>query len=263
MKNLEEYIALINTAGTADEAFSRFAKIMAKHGYDKVTYSLLTDHPSLSLQRMHGLATSYPEDWMKHYRANNYIDIDPVVSGILKSRVPFFWNDLRKNPDHTPEALSILDKGHDAGVKDGIGIPLFGSTGEIVGVGLARSEVEKGQDYQFLASAYLLSTYFHEKYRSFLQAAVTAQVSQKQCDIISWAAEGKTDEEIGVIMNLSPHTIRWHWKRIFVNLGARGRTYAIAKAISLGLVLPARIQLPKMVVAALSYMPLNEVWGLL
>ena len=244
MENLQDDIALINTAENGEEAFNRFATIMARYGYDKVTYSLLTDHPSLSLKRMHGLATSYPEDWMKYYHSQNYFDIDPVVLDILRSRVPFFWENLHKNPAYKPASLQILNQGHEAGLKDGIGIPLFGQTGEIVGVGLARSESEKGQDYQFLAGAYLLSTHFHEKYRSFLQERMNFQLTDKQKDILSWAAEGKTDHEIAALLNLSRDTVRWHWKQIFQNLDANGRIYAVAKAISLGLVIPARIKLP-------------------
>jgi DNA-binding CsgD family transcriptional regulator len=95
-----------------------------------------------------------------------------------------------------------------------------------------------------MANAYLLSTYFHEKYRSLIQPSVISKITQKEHDIIAWAAEGKTDEEIAVILNLSAHTVRWHWKKIFTKLDARGRLYAITKAISMGLVTPARITPP-------------------
>lgn len=90
MRNLEQYIELINSSKTPDEAFLRFSSIMKKYGYDRVAYSLVTDHPSLNLPRQHGLATSYPEDWMKFYREKNYMTIDPVTRRCLDSRKPFF-----------------------------------------------------------------------------------------------------------------------------------------------------------------------------
>jgi aryl-alcohol dehydrogenase-like predicted oxidoreductase len=34
---------------------------------------------SAGIARQHGLATSYPDDWMKHYKAKNYMEIDPVT----------------------------------------------------------------------------------------------------------------------------------------------------------------------------------------
>lgn len=244
MNDLGGTIELINASKSAEEAFQHFCAAMAEYGYERVVYSLVTDHPSLSLPKQHGLATSYPEHWMKYYVEKNYLAIDPVFTGALKSRVPFFWADLKNDPDIPETSFKVLDQGAEAGLKDGIGIPLFGKNGEITGVGLARAESETGKDYQFMANAYLLSTYFHEKYRSLIQPSVISKITQKEHDIIAWAAEGKTDEEIAVILNLSAHTVRWHWKKIFTKLDARGRLYAITKAISMGLVTPARISPP-------------------
>ncbi len=244
MKNLETAITLINASQTAEEAFQHFCGIMAEYGYDRVVYSLINDHPSLSLPKQHGLASSYPEDWMKYYTEKNYIAIDPVFKGALKSRVPFFWADLENDPDIPRSSLKVLDQGAEAGLQDGIAIPLFGLNNEITGLGLARSESEKGKNYQFLANAYLLSSYFHEKYRSLRKPATFVKITAKEHDIIAWAAEGKTDEEIAMILHISAHTVRWHWKNIFTKLDARGRLYAITKAIAMGLVTPSRIAPP-------------------
>ena len=60
MQNLEQYIEQINTSQNPEQAFERFCSIMRAHGYDRIAYSLVTDHPSLGLPKQHGLATSYP-----------------------------------------------------------------------------------------------------------------------------------------------------------------------------------------------------------
>lgn len=44
MKGLELYIEMINSSATPEEAFQRFSSIMNKYGYDRVSYSLVTDH---------------------------------------------------------------------------------------------------------------------------------------------------------------------------------------------------------------------------
>ncbi len=241
MKNLESAIELINASKTAEEAFQHYCAAMAEYGYDRVVYSLINDHPSLGLSRQHGLATSYPEHWMKYYMEKNYIAIDPVFTGALKSRVPFFWEDMKKDPEIDVSSFKVLDQGAEAGLRDGIGIPLLGMNNEVTGIGLARKDGRGDKDYQFMANAFLLGTYFHEKYRSLIKPQAKPGITQREYDIIAWAAEGKTDEEIGIILSLSPHTVRWHWKKIFVKLDARGRLYAITKAISMGLVTPAFI----------------------
>ena len=241
MKDLGTYIELINSASTQDEAFQRFSAIMAGYGYERVAYSLITDHPSLGLSKQHGLATSYPLHWMKYYQEKKYLKDDPVVLGVLKSRTPFFWSDLKQDPDIPEASFQILDQGSESGVKDGLAIPLLGQPGEIVGLGLARKESEKGKDYRFMSDAFLLSTFFHEKFRSLLKKPATIKLTPRERDILSWAAEGKTDPDIAVILGISFNTVRWNWKNIFQKLDANGRLYCITKAIMMGLVSPGQI----------------------
>lgn len=238
MKDISDVIEAVNGAATTSDAFCAFASYPMAHGYERVAYSLITDHPSLSLPKQHGLATSYPDDWMKYYDEQKYFSLDPVVHGVIHSRVPFFWSDLKATATIPESSFKVLQQGHDSGLKDGLAIPLFGYSGEVVGLGLARKEADKGRDYQFLANVCLLSTFFHEKFRSLLTQPILVKITPKERDIISWAAEGKTDEEIAIILGLSANTVRWYWKNIFVKLDTKGRLYTITKAIALGLVSP-------------------------
>jgi DNA-binding CsgD family transcriptional regulator len=71
-----------------------------------------------------------------------------------------------------------------------------------------------------------------------------AVFSRREHDVLSWGAEGKTDEEIGMILGISTRTVRFHWSNIFKKLGANGRTYAITKALCRQMITPASIRTP-------------------
>lgn len=246
MKELGRHIELINSSKTPEEAFDRFVSIMKSHGYDRVTYSLVTDHPSLKLPRQHGLATSYPEDWMKFYKEKNYMEIDPVTKRCLSSRKPFFWSDVTDCPEIAEPSLQLMHEAEDAGLTDGIGISLIGQPGELIGIGLARSSKQDGKtkDHDFFSAAYLLSVYFHETFRDLLSNPFKVELTAREKEILSWASEGKRDEEIADILNLSLNTVRFHWKKIFRKLDANGRIYAITKAIRLQLITPSLVSTP-------------------
>ena len=244
MKDLETHSEAINKAKNINEAFAYFCKVMGEYGYDRVVYSLLTDHHSLGLPRHHGLATSYPEDWMKYYNEKNYLDYDPVAKQVLNSHVPFFWEDLEQFQSLSDTAKLIMDQGSEAGVKDGIGIPLFGRAGEITGVGLARTDSDKSRDYDFMAGAYLLTTHFHHKFRTLYMEEHPANqpsLTEREADVLSWAAEGKNNEEIAIILGISVDTVKSHLKKCFRKLDVNNRGYAISKAVLLGLIMPNRI----------------------
>jgi DNA-binding CsgD family transcriptional regulator len=249
MKDMERYVELIVTSRTTQEAFDHFCAAMRQHGYDRITYSLVNDHPSLDLRSQHGLATSYPEDWMKHYAAHNFALIDPVTQRVLTKRTPFYWSDVTAKLDRLSHSRQMMNEAADAGLGDGIGISLRGEGPELVGVGIARaplseSERNKPQDYNWLGGAYLLSTCLHETYRDLTIKAARAALSTREHDVLCWAAEGKTDEEISMILNIAFGTVRFHWQNIFKKLQANGRTYAITKALRQQIITPASVSTP-------------------
>lgn len=96
--NLGVDIELINSSQTPEQAFEKFCAIVGRYGYDRIAYSLVTDHPTLDLPQQHGLATSYPDDWMKYYREKRYERVDPVTRKVLDCNPPFFWSSVMTCP---------------------------------------------------------------------------------------------------------------------------------------------------------------------
>lgn len=46
--------------------------------------------------------------------------------------------------------------------------------------------------------------------------------------VMKWVAYGKSNEEIGQILGLSPATVKGHVQRVLEKLGASNRTHAVA-----------------------------------
>lgn len=53
--------------------------------------------------------------------------------------------------------------------------------------------------------------------------------SQREQEILHWIGTGKTNYEIGIILKISPNTVKNHVKRIFSKLGVTSRAQAIAQ----------------------------------
>jgi LuxR family quorum sensing-dependent transcriptional regulator len=70
------------------------------------------------------------------------------------------------------------------------------------------------------------------------QAAVVTQIplSKREREALQWAAEGKTEWEIGAILGLSEHTAEKFIRSARAKLHAGNRTHAVARAIRLGLI---------------------------
>lgn len=56
-------------------------------------------------------------------------------------------------------------------------------------------------------------------------------VTGREADVLLWIANGKTNREIGQILEMSPRTVNKHLEQIFKKLGVENRTAAAAAAI--------------------------------
>jgi transcriptional regulator EpsA len=56
-----------------------------------------------------------------------------------------------------------------------------------------------------------------------------AALSQREIEIMEWVRIGKTNFEIGVILNLSAFTVKNHLQRIYKKVGTSGRAHTVTK----------------------------------
>ncbi|MGH1397754.1 MAG: helix-turn-helix transcriptional regulator [Alphaproteobacteria bacterium] len=250
MSTIEAAIKNIQDAKTAEEAFLYFNQTMEQYGYNNNCYTLMNDHVSLNQKAYHGLATSYPEDWLQYYNEKEYQKVDAVWESLLDKRSPFFWQDIIEHQKHDSSvderkirlSQKVMNEAEDAGLADGIGISFANSLGEIAGIGLSKEKAENVKNYQEMAEVYLIATVFHDKYLSLFTKPKIPNFSEREKDILLWSAEGKTDWEISKIINISVPTVRFHWKNIFEKTGVNSKTFATTIAIRYKVVTPQIIK---------------------
>lgn len=60
-------------------------------------------------------------------------------------------------------------------------------------------------------------------------------ITQRESEILRWVQEGKTNHEIGQILNISPLTVKNHLQKILKKLNVQNRAQAVAKVLRLNL----------------------------
>ena len=68
-----------------------------------------------------------------------------------------------------------------------------------------------------------------------LQSLVPFGLSPREAQVLDWVAQGKTNKEIGVILDLSPRTVQKHLEHIYRKIYVETRTAAAAKAYEMAL----------------------------
>lgn len=236
---IEEFIEASNRAASVDELFDLYKQAMGDLGFDRLIFSLMTDHIAIQRRAGHGLMLNYPDDWMKFYMDKKLEVLDPVRHKLYIAPGVFTWESLNEHSTLTKTQSNCLSMGDEAGLHDGIGIPLRGPRGAIAGIGAASSAGGVQPDKNVLSRAQLISQQF---YTAFLcleqkpQALPFVRLSDREQEVLKWCAAGKTRLDIADIMVLSEDTIGFHVKNILRKLDASNITLAVLKALHMGLI---------------------------
>ncbi len=245
MLSIEEFIETTNSASTPEEVFHLFQDALCSLGFDRVVYSLITDHLSMNKKAGHGIMKNYPDDWMQHYSESNYEQIDPVPKYAFLTNKPFLWDTLVKEKELTEIEKKVMDEATEAKFLDGVGIPIYGPNGEIAGIGLASSLGGIKPDINLLSKLRAISFQFHIAYSEHDMPENNVRnihLTNREKEVLLWCAEGKSDTVIGDILGISHNSVRFHLKNIYKKLDANEKTFAVVKALKYGLISPSFVE---------------------
>lgn len=242
--DLDAALTSLLNATSVEELFSAFEKALQSVGYDRVLIALLTDHPQLGLSATHGVLKNYPDDWVTHYLAQGYVQIDPVRRLAAQQILPFRWQSILDHVHLGQQQKRMFAEAEEAQLFQGLGVPLRGLGTAKAGIGLARSTRCAPLDAKTLLKIQALSMQFYACYWCFYEndhaqvAIPISQLSIRELDILQWLALGFTKTEIADKLFISCHTVDYHVRHILHKLQARNITAAVYFALSRGLLIP-------------------------
>ncbi len=234
------FIEKSNKAIDSEELFSLLESMMENYGFDRVIFSLMTEHVAQEQSADHGLMHNYPKEWMNHYIDSAYQDIDPVRKYVLQAPSPFLWKNLRNKITFSKEQEKCMLEAKDIGLNSGVAFPMRGPLGGIAGIGAASSfqKANISQDSLSLLNAACQQFYMAyialEKKHDYKSKNVT--LTYREAEILKWCAQGKTTWEIGVILNLSEAGVLFHTRNVMKKFSTSSRVYAVMQAVRLGLI---------------------------
>ncbi len=72
----------------------------------------------------------------------------------------------------------------------------------------------------------------------------TLALTTRESQVLLWISRGKSNREIGEILDISPRTVNKHLEQVFVKLGVENRAAAAARAVTLPHAMTARARQP-------------------
>jgi LuxR family quorum sensing-dependent transcriptional regulator len=222
IENLERQSSVDAVMDTAQEALARL-------GYE----TLLVCGLPRAEQRLDEmvLAMRFPAEWFKTYVDEGYIDVDPVVRRMKLSRKPFEWRELSYDSERVPRAAEVMQRRADLGFLNAFTVPIHGPPDGMAFVSMNRTKSDP--EVRNKPAIHLMALYIFDRV-SRLRVAQLKQntnLTTREREVLTWAAQGKSAWEIGEILNIAKRTVDEHAQNAFRKLGAVNRTQAVAIAL--------------------------------
>lgn len=178
----------------------------------------------------------FPKEWAIRYNDRGYVLRDPIVHRLQSDRNPFEWQEAYVSCANSDDVAVIGGEASEFGLKAGfvVPVPLLDGSVAAVSFGGGHSEVrsEDRAALGFVAN-YAVGNLLHLKES---RERLIGSLTPREYDCLLWAAEGKTDWEISVILGISKSTVVKHLLSARDKLGAVNKAHAIAMALRVKLI---------------------------
>jgi DNA-binding CsgD family transcriptional regulator len=167
------------------------------------------------------------DSWHDLYVLNKYALIDPVLKMAKENDEVFSWKDAFSK--HGAGAEDFISTASELGLREGYSIAI--QANDFTGIACATSVTFEGKnlsdDQHHMIKTLIPHLNSILARPGFLKSP---NLTDKQLEVLKWAAQNKSYWEIGIIMDISERTVKFHFKNIFRKLGVSSRGEAILKA---------------------------------
>ena len=254
---VEETVSAIQSCKTIDELKTVLQTIA--EGYGFCAYNFLdVGSPHRDVPFFMG---TLPTDFLIGYRDNKLLTVDACVARARRSNVPFTWTDVpinRYQGVRKSGAQKTMEFAYDHGYREGFVVPFHFSDS----IGRVNSSLivffwsDNIKRFRFMISRkkfdlHIIMIYWAQRAVDIVGEAYRdgarfsgrgfpfegdEALSDREREVLSWAARGKSAIDTSEIMKLSEETIKTHIRNAVTKLRANNKTHAVTKAIYLGMI---------------------------
>jgi LuxR family quorum sensing-dependent transcriptional regulator len=230
-----EFAEEVDRLPDPDEVANAMRRTMTQFGLE--TCGFFARIPS-SQERLDRLVLTGPlpgtAEWQKIYSDEGYAEVDPLMRLLRGSGRPVEYREIPHDP--SPRAVELMQRRRDFGFASGIAVRVFGPTSRSGLVTMTGPKPDLPACKK--RALHLMTVYAFDRICALRspQSAPKAVLTNRQQEVLTWVAVGKSAWETGKILRISSRTVEEHARLVLAKLGAVNRTQAVAIAIRDGLI---------------------------
>lgn len=240
-QTIEQFVEKTENLKNVAALFREFDLFVGRFGIDVSSYHIIAKNLR-SVPIEDGLIReNFPDNWVKKYIEHQYSDVDPLIAQARREARPFNWFEVSDKVKLSQAQKDFLDELKDAGLTDGLAVPIFGPEGTMAyfGLGVVNDTLdlpdEKEVEIQFACQQ------VHNRYIELTQELPDdkpVKLSPRETQILKLAATGLSNNFIAERLGISENTVDTMMRRTFKKLNVRNRISAVLRGVGSGLILP-------------------------
>lgn len=184
--------------------------------------------------------TNFPRSWVDHYLSTELIKSDPIFNYAPRTTRAQPWDDIRHLSTTTKENRMVLDEAANHGISSGLCMGTLNLNGDMQIISFANKvprEFSSSDRQKASLLGLSLADAVADEHAS-LAKTKKPEFTAREIECLTWVAIGKSSYEIGMILGISHNTVDFHVKNVMNKLDASSRTFAVVKALRIGLIDP-------------------------
>ncbi|RUX69804.1 LuxR family transcriptional regulator [Mesorhizobium sp. M7A.F.Ca.US.006.04.2.1] len=240
-KRIDDTYELLNNVGkssTQQEICRHILGYAGRIGATNLLAGLIPPPQALKHdQASHVILHAWPEQWSERYFSKGYLYRDPTIQLVNRGSTPFLWSEIDNLCKVCPFGRRIMDEATDFRLCEGLTVPFATLDGQPVGFSVAGEKLDPDPHdrlaFQLVAAyAFGCAAVITDAKRDIRPA----RLSPRQRDVLRWAAEGLTVDEIADRLAVSRNTADTHLRAARERLGVASTVHAVAEAFRHGLI---------------------------
>jgi LuxR family transcriptional regulator len=239
--NLREYLHLIAKTHTLEELWAAHVEHMARFGFDRLIYGNTVYRTETSLGDPDDfiILSNHSKAYLDGFLGAGLYKDAPMLQWALRNEGAASWRMIGELKDRdlmSPRERQVMEFNRSMGVTVGYTVsfssPSIRSKGAIslcAREGLDQYQVDaiwarSGADIQ------LMNTVAHLKILTLPYNPPNRALTKRQREVLEWVGDGKTTQDIALLMGLTPATVEKHLRLAREALAVETTAQAVLKA---------------------------------
>lgn len=236
MPNIVDHLNAITNAPSVEVLWALHSERMASFGFDRIIYGFTRYRSGGSLGDPQDwvLLTNHGDSYMEEFIGKGHLNNAPMIHWALENTGACSWNWMKEPGNLTEAEQTVVAFNKAQNVTAGYTISFLsvserskGATALTAKVGLSQDEVEAiwakhGDEIT------VMNNVMHLKIQTLPYSQRT--MTKRQREVLQWVGDGKTTQDIAILLELTPATIEKHLRLARESLDVETTAQAVLKA---------------------------------